>query len=168
VRPGLRVWVLLFALAAGCTPKHARQGHRQEGRYLTGRPGEGWAAVKPGGADQAWFHAGLGASLYTDSNCGPRFQEGRPEKLMQQLLAGLYGVEVIESGPHPVGGRTGELRVERGTLDGVPVQVGAVVINRGACTYDFVYIAPPARFSAGWEGFERVLAGFVPAGGDLD
>lgn len=168
MRLGVGGWALLAVLVAGCAPKHARQGRRIEGRYLSGQPGEGWVHVKPGGADQAWFHQGLDASLYTDSNCGPRFQEGRPEKLMQQLLAGLYGVEVIEAGPHAVGRRTGEIRVERATLDGVPVQVGAVVINRGACTYDFVYIAPPARFAAGWEGFERVLAGFEPAGGDLD
>jgi hypothetical protein len=159
--------------AAGCAPKKLREARRLEGRYELGEPkgpeddGD-WLRVRPGGADRAWINAALPAAIYADSNCGPRFQEGRPEKLMQQLVSGLYGVEVLRAGPWDLSGRTAEIRVQRGTLDGVPVQLGAVVINRGACTYDLVYIAPPAAFDAGWPSFERVLAGFAPEGGGLD
>ena len=43
-------------------------------------------------------------------------------------------------------------------MDGVAVRVGSVVLNKDACTYDLVYLAPPARFDAGWASF-RALTG---------
>ena len=85
------------------------------------------------------------------------------ELLLVLVILGILAAIVVPK----FSGRTEQARIT-GTLDGVPVQVGAVVINRGACTYDFVYIASPERFAAGWEGFERVLAGFTPAGGELE
>jgi hypothetical protein len=160
---------VLLALAAlltvGCTPRKARLARKLEGRYTTGAPDRAsWMWVDPGGADRAWFNGHLRASIYTDSNCGPRFLDGHPQLLLRHLMYGLDEATELRDEPYLVGGRQGRLCVQRGTLDGIEVQVGAVVFNRGACTYDMVYIAAPERFEQGWPTFEGVVQGFEALG----
>ena len=152
-------------ICAGCTPEKVRLARKLEGKYVTGTPqAPAWLWVDPGGADRAWFNGQIGASIYTDSNCGSRFMDGHPELLLRHLMHGLDHPTQLRNEPYAVGGRTGRLCVKRGALDGVEVQVGAVVFNRGACTYDMVYIAPPDGFDTGWPVFEDVLAGFEATG----
>ncbi len=161
-------WLLLTlgALAVvGCTPRKVRMARKLEGRYDVPAPDPTqWLWVDPGGADKAWYNGHLGASIYTDSNCGSRFLDGHPDLLLRHLMHGLDEPEELRNEALPVAGRSARLCVQRGTLDGIAVQVGAVVFNRGACTYDMVYIAPPEQFDHGWPDFEGVLTGFAPTG----
>lgn len=143
-------------------PAAYREARRLEGRYAVGAPGEGWAEVEPGGADHAWFNARLGAALYTDSNCGPRYRDVRVEDLSTEMVAGLVDAERQSDEGRTIAGREGRVRVTRGRLDGVEVTVGTAVVNRDACTYDVVVIAPPEGFDAARAGFDRVLAGLEP------
>jgi hypothetical protein len=166
----MRPWGLLLLaglLLVGCTPRKVRQARKLEGRYETGTPDPAhWLRVEPGGADRAWYNGHLRASIYTDSNCGPRFLDGHPQLLLRHLMYGLDAPAELRDEPVGVGGRTGRLSVQRGALDGVEVQVGAIVFNRGACTYDMVYIAPPHGFDQGWSAFEDVFGGFSAHLGD--
>ena len=156
---------LCALLCAGCTPRKVRMARKLEGRYDVGIPDPAtWLRVDPGGADKAWYNGHLEASIYTDSNCGSRFLDGRPEQLLRHLMHGLDHPEELRNEPLEVAGRTGRISVQRGLLDGLEVQVGAVVFNRGACTYDIVFIAPPTHFDDGWPAFEGVLEGYQAHG----
>lgn len=143
-------------------PSSHRLAKRLEGRYTFDPPGAGWHAVDPGGADHAWYNPDLSASMYLDSNCGPRYSESRTEDLATELTAGLRDVQTTRDERRVLGGREGVLRVHEGKLDGVPVRLGVGVVNRGACTYDLTFIAPPDRFDAGWDAYEKVLGSFDP------
>jgi len=147
---------------SGCLPEAHRQARKLEGRYAVEAPSDGWAVVKAGGADRAFYNEALGASIYTDSNCGPRFDEAHAAILATELLAGLRDVQTVRDEPLALAGRTGVLRVHTGTLDGVPVQVALGVLNRDACTYDFALVAPPERFDAAYSAYERVVRSFAP------
>lgn len=153
--------LLPLVLLAACMPASHRQAKRLEGRYDVGDPGEGWAPVASGGADRAWVHDRFGASLYTDSNCGPRFTGARTEDLATELQAGLHDGSLLFEEKLALGGREGVMRAWSGTLDGIPVHVGAAVVNKDRCTYDFVIVAPPPRFDEAWPAFEAVLDGFA-------
>lgn len=157
-----RLALALLVFAVGCMPSSHVRAKRLEGRYELPAPGDGWLAVDPGGADHAWYNAALAATIYTDSNCGPRYTEARTEDLATELVAGLREVTTERDEYRPLGGREGVLRVHAGRLDGVPVKVGIGVVNRGACTYDLHFIAPPESFDRGWTAYEQVLAGFAP------
>jgi hypothetical protein len=143
-------------------PSSHRLAKRLEGKYTFVAPGTGWHAVEPGGADHAWYNPDLAGSIYMDSNCGPRYSESRTEDLATELIAGLRGVTTTKDEPRELAGREGVLRVHEGKLDGVPVRLGLAVVNRGACTYDVTFIAPPDRFDSGWDAYEKVLAGLDP------
>jgi hypothetical protein len=159
----MRGLLLAAALLTGCLPAAHRQARKLEGRYTVGDPGAGWQAVKAGGADRAFHNTALGATIYTDSNCGPRFDEAHASILATELVAGLQDVQTLREAPLALAGRTGVLRVHTGTLDGVPMQLALGVLNRDACTYDFTLVAPPDRFDAAYPGYEQVVRGFEPS-----
>lgn len=152
----MRAWVLLLLLGCGAN----RAAHRLEGRYDLGDPGAGWKRVRPGGADQAWHNAELGATIYADSNCGERYDDAALPSLLNALALGVVADGPAREEPRELDGREALLRVVEGRLDGVPVRIGAVVAKKDECVYDVVYIAPPARFEQGWDAFERVIAAF--------
>lgn len=157
----------LVALAAllllpGCMPASWQAARALEGKYRVGSPGEGWVSVAPGGADHAWVNQGAGASLYTDSNCGPRYQESRVEDLASELIAGLQGATLDLEVVRAIGPREGVVRTHTGRLDGVPVRIGVGVVNHDMCIYDFVIIAPMGKLDALWPNYEAVLDGFSP------
>ncbi|MDP2311049.1 MAG: hypothetical protein Q8P18_33825 [Pseudomonadota bacterium] len=154
--------LLSASLLPGCMPSSHQQAKRLEGRYTVPAPGDGWLVVDAGGADHAWYNTGLKAAIYADSNCGPRYSESRTEDLATELTAGLRQVTTTRDELREFGGREGVLRVHSGRLDGVPVTLALGVMNRGACTYDLTFIAPPDTFEQGWDAYERILSGFTP------
>ncbi len=151
---------MMLALT-GCMPASYRQAKRMENHYVTGSPGDGWATVKPGGADRAWFNPEVSGSIYTDSNCGTHYRELRLPDLANESLAGLRETKTLKDETPTVDGRAGVLRVTTGTLDGVAVTVANLVTNKDACTFDLNYVAPAATFDAGWSAYQAVVDGFV-------
>lgn len=152
--------VVLAVVASGCMPASYRHARRLEGRYDVGDPGEGWKRVSPGGADNAWYNASLGASIYTDSTCGPRYVDAEPADLATELEAGLRERATLKDEVVTIEGRAGVQRVHRGLVDGVPVQVATTVVNKDYCTYDFAMIGNPDAFDAGWPAYQDLLSGF--------
>jgi hypothetical protein len=148
----------------GCAPAAHRQAARLEGRYDLGDPGAGWKRASAGGADRAWLDKDSGAALYADSNCTPRFDELHSGALASELLAGLQDVKTLSEGELRLAGRVGVRRTHAASLDGVPVKLGVAVLNRDACTYDVVLVAPPSAFESALPAWERVLEGFAPRG----
>ena len=159
------VLLLLLPLLTGCTSRQLRMSKRDEGRYNTGLPDPAeWTRVKPGGADRAWWNQQLAATIYTDSNCHKRYHDAPLPNMMTHLLHGLMSVEDLEERQLSLAGREALLVVRKGELDGAAVQVGAVVLKKGSCSYDLVYIAPPANFQAGWDSYWAVVSTFQTFG----
>jgi hypothetical protein len=50
----------------------------------------------------------------------------------------------------------------RARLDDGPVEVEGVTFRRGACLYDFIYVAPPAEFPQGRADFEAFVQSWTP------
>jgi len=137
-----------------------RKAKRLEGRFDLGDPGGGWSRVDGGGADQAWFHAGIAGSIYADSNCGERFEDGPLEDLLAHLTAGIARGQHLDEQRLTLDGREAVMRTWDGALDGIAVRVGAAVTRKHECVYDVVYVAPPARFEEGRPAFHAVVGGF--------
>lgn len=150
-------WLVLCSLLAACGPK---RGARGEGRFQLGALGGGWKAVDPGGADLAWYNAGLLGSIYADSNCNKRHDDATLHDSMRHLTAGLLAGAPLREEELRLDGRAALMRVYDVTLDGVALRMGAAVLNKDTCTYDVVYLAPTARFEDGWSDFVGAVAGF--------
>ncbi len=149
--------LLLPALLAGACSATAKS-RRLEGNYELADPGQGWRAVKPGGADRAWSHDDFGAAIYADSNCGARYEDSDLRALAEHLTWGLTGEEEVSTSEGRLDGRDAFTRRVRGTLDGVGVELAATVVKKDECVYDFVLIAPPSRFDAVWGDYLAAAA----------
>ena len=161
-------WAHLIALCllalfnVGCA---GRQANRMEGRYTLGDPGDGWRSVRPGGADFAWYNESLRATLYGDSNCADRFEDGPLRDLAKHLTVGIADEELIFEETHSLAGREAYTARRLGQLDGVPVEVGVTVLKKDLCVYDMVLIAPPgAPFEAAWSDFRGAVSDFETKG----
>lgn len=154
-----RTVLAMAALLCGCGAVH--QARRMEGHFHLAKPGEGWKRVRPGGADKAWYNAALSATIYADSNCGVRFEDGELSELATHLTFGIARGEPLEERGLVVDGREGLLRIVRGSLDGVAVQIAALVLKKDRCVYDMVYVAPPSVFDQGMPTFEAMVRGFT-------
>lgn len=156
-------WILLLTLAA-CAPKAHTVAKRSEGRYTVANPGGDWTRVRPGGADKAWFNDQLGATIYFDSNCKDRYDDGRLADLVTHLTLGLAQGEPLREELLTLDGREALIRVYDGNVDGVSVRVGAMVTKKDLCLYDGLYIAAPSVFEDAWGSFVEVLSGFQTKG----
>lgn len=143
-----------------CMPASYRLAHSLEGKYTLGNPGAGWTRVDPGGGDYAWHHEAMGSTIYSDSNCGPRYRETRVEDLATELVVGMRGLTQDFEEYQTIAGREGILRVHTGRLDGVPMRVAVGVTNRDACTYDFILIAPIGELDNAMPAWHNVVDGF--------
>jgi hypothetical protein len=152
------------SLLAGCAKSPAKTANdkasRREGRYHLGDPGDGWRRQRAGGADHTWYHPELFASIYTDSNCKSRYQDGPLVDLITHLTFGVARGEPVFEQRRTLDRREALLRQYEGSLDGVAVTVGAVVTKKHRCVYDLLYIAPPSTFDQGWDDFMQVVEGF--------
>ena len=156
--PRVALLIASALLAFGCGG--ARAARKLEGRYDIGAPGEGWRAVRSGGADHAWNNRDLSATLYVDSNCAERYEDDALDGLLNSLVRGIARGAPLTETPGTLDGRDALTRTWDGALDGVAVRVAASVSKKDFCTYDIVYIAPPSKFDAGLAAMDAVASGF--------
>ena len=156
--------VFVALLITACGPKQSKEARKSHLQYVVTAPAGGWVKVKPGGADKAWFQQDLSATIYFDSNCKERFEDGTLSDLLTHLTFGMAQNEPVREESMTLDGRDALLRVYDGSLDGVQVRVGAVVTKKNMCLFDGLYIAPPSTFEDGWGSFVEVVSGFRTRG----
>ena len=160
----MRFFLLMAILSVGCQSKSHKKAAKSEGHYQISGPSGKWQKVSSGGADKAWFQPDIGASIYFDSNCKSRFEDGRLTDLITHLTFGLVQGSPLKEEILTMDGREALLRVYDGKMDGVAVRVGAIVTKKNECLYDGVYIAAPAQFDDQWNAFVEVISGFKTKG----
>ena len=163
-------WILATAFLLGCIKQGPSDGtnrkrqSKTEGGYTVDSPGTGWSKIKPGGADKAWYHSESSATIYFDSNCQERFEDGKLTALLTHLTFGVARGEPTRQEALMLDGREALLRVQPGLIDGVTVKVGAMVTKKDGCLYDGLLIAPPSTFENHWSTFATVVASFKTKG----
>lgn len=155
------ILALFCAPLVACASKSEREARKAEGSYELGEL-PGWERIKdPGGADYAWTKTELGASIFADSNCGPRYEDAKLEDLVEKQLAGLQDGDALASEQLTLSERDALRTRHLGRLDGIPVELGTTVLKKHFCTYDVVLIAPrgPA-FEQAWADYVSATDGF--------
>ena len=59
-----------------------------------------------------------------------------------------------------IDGREGLMVIRKGRLDGVDINISAAGISKNQCLYDFIYIAPPHKFTYGLQPFVTTVHSF--------
>ena len=110
---------LFISIAIPLTACHwGFKPHPDEGRYLTGMPGDPWVEVNPGSADHAWFNQEQSAAIYTDSNCGRRYEDGSLDSLIDHVTRGIAQGEPSREINLQLADRDALVRAWSGVMDG--------------------------------------------------
>jgi hypothetical protein len=154
--------VAALAALAGCGGAQRFDGHAYRGAAVAfdvpGVPAE-WRRVDVTAADLAFRDDAREGSILLDGRCGRRDEDVPLTSLTQQLILGTTAREFVTEETIPFDGREALHTVLKAKLDGVEMQYDLYVLKKDGCVYDFVYVAPPARFTEGAPSFERFAIG---------
>lgn len=122
--------------------------------YKVSAPGLGWERVaKSGGADRAWLHKTTNGIIYVDANCGRQFEDRNLKDSLYSLTHGIVHGEILAEEELIIANRKGLLQVKEGVIDGVAVWVGALIVSKNNCLFDFLLVSSPETFHQGVHGF---------------
>ena len=159
--PLATVVALALGGVAACGHGEAFEGgvlHKGELAVRVGPVPEPWRRVSIEGADLAYRDEAHDASVLFDVRCA-RGSDAPLTVLTEHLIMGTTDRDFVTQDTVPLDRREALHTLMRAKLDGVPMQYDIYVMKKDGCVYDMVYVAPPARFTAGAPDFERFALG---------
>jgi hypothetical protein len=153
----LCAWLLLR-----CAHTESLEGsvlHKGDLSVRLGQAPGGWRPLRIDGADLAYRDEEHEGSVMFDVGCHRRDDDAPLGVLSGQLVIGTTERDILSEETEPFDGREALHTRMRAKLDGVPMQYDIYVLKKDGCTYDLVYVAPPARSPEGEPAFERFARG---------
>jgi hypothetical protein len=149
---------VLALVAAGCSAGRIESGVYYSSKgYHVSLPASGWSVTHDRAADLELRRATPPGGMLADATCEGKEVRRPLDVLTRHLTFGLKERVVENGGPLTVGGRPAQRAVIRGSLDGAPVMVEAIVVKGDQCVYDFLYVAPPEAFESGRADFQAFV-----------
>jgi len=158
---GLVFVVLPLGVLAACGHGDSFEGgvlHKGELAIRVGQVPAQWQRVRIEGADLAYRDETREGSVMFDVRCG-HGSDAPLTVLTEHLIMGTTARDFVSQETLPLDDREALHTLMRAKLDGVPMQYDIYVMKKDGCVYDLVYVAPPARFTAGAADFERFALG---------
>ncbi len=148
----------LCLLLPGCAPVVVPDGQLASPKgYRVQAPSADWRPEGGVRADLSLRRDAPPGGMIVDATCGgPELERPLP-LVLRHLTFGLADRHTIERAEESVAGLPAARTVLRGTSDGTPVAVEAVVVRGPRCVYDFLYVAPASAFEAGRGDFRRLV-----------
>lgn len=139
-----------------------REGAAKTGktRFYPGSLPSPWSGPKLRLKQMVYENDAAQATIVVDALCGPKYDEAPLPRLAHDLFGKFRKTTISREGFRVLDGRDAYSVRGQGDLDGVPVAMQVVVMKKDFCLYDFVYFAPPAKFSGAVADFEGFLNGF--------
>jgi hypothetical protein len=157
-------WWWALALAAGCaTPYQGGVVTKDGTRYHAGNGPEGWSRQGFEDNDVAFVSPDARHTVAVNATCH-KYPDASLEVLMNHLLMGFTEVKALDKAHAPLDGRDSLRGHYQARLDGVPVELGLVVLKKDGCIYDFTYFSPPGNYGEALGAFDQVLHDFQTEG----
>lgn len=107
-----------------------------------------------------WNNSQNHNTIMVSSFCKRSRSDGPIKGLMDELFIGMTEKKTVSDKEFLLDGRLALSRKLSGKMDGLLVQMQAVVQKRDDCTFDFVYVATPKTFDANKKDFDALYNGF--------
>lgn len=157
------VWLLALGALGCATPYQGGVFQKDGTRYYVGEGPEGWTRQGFADNDLAFVSPDDRHTLAVNATC-KGYLDASLEVLMHHLLMGFTQTRQLEQARAPMDGRERLFGHYLARLDGVPVELGLVVLKKDGCIYDFTYLSPPGRYDEAAPAFARLLATFKTEG----
>lgn len=110
-------------------------------------------------ADLAYENPSTGAIISLNSLCR-KYTNTTLESMTNNLVRGIEGKEVVHRRETKLEGADALDTLFEGTVDNVRLNIRTVVLIKGTCTYDFIYVVIPKREGESRSDFEQFIASF--------
>ncbi len=155
-------FVLISTLLLGC-----QRGRIVDNLYIDGERGfsvdllpSGWIRQSQQGLDLFFRDPKTGATVGVAAECRRR-TKAPLNILTRHLLFGLEEWRVVERRGLRFGDVEGMETIMVARSDEADVKMSLVVIKRGRCIYDLIYVARPSDFSSGIGDFREMVRSFT-------
>lgn len=157
----------LFASACAGSPRSFAHGvfRDRDTTYRVGPLPPEWSRLPLRGGGDLAFANHEGGTIYADSTCGQPSEDGPLPVLLRRMLFDVQVVRELSRRELTLDGRRALATHLVGELDGVPVELELVVLEKDGCVYDLGLIAGEAAFPERRPDFERFALGFETVGG---
>jgi len=128
--------------------------------YKVGRLPSGWRRMESKARAISFYNEAYKASITTDAFCGKSFSDRPLDTLAGELTSVLSDRTTVSTQDMMLGGRGAKRFLVLGKMDGVPLQMDAVVVKKNSCNFDFVAVMPPDAPADVKQDFEGFFNGF--------
>ena len=131
------VFIILISSISGCSIFGPGRVDSKAKHYDFQAPKGDWKFQKTtrGDADALYLHQKTGAILSIHSLCY-RYEDANLNSLMNSLLSPISKPELIHEEERTIINRGALYRKVSGKMDGVPVEIAAVVLRKNHCLFD--------------------------------
>lgn len=169
VRLGLSALCALLLACAGAGQFINNVYSRGRVTYRVGALPVNWQLRHGKGADVVFLHRG-GGTIAASAQC-PSGEDVPLDVLTNHLLFGFESQQQLGRVLFTLDGRQALRTHLRGEFDGVPIELGLVVLKKDGCTYDLQLITAPDQFASRQRDFDAFVQGFttrpdLPAGAE--
>ena len=152
----------LVLLGCGGAHKKFENGVFQDGRVSFRVPAtpSSWERIDLSDASLAFHDEGRAATILVNARCGGKDDDTPLPALVNHLVMGTTERDFVKEETIPFDAREARHAILKAKLDGVLRSYDIFVLKKDGCVYDFVYVAPPARFADATGEFEGFVSGF--------
>ena len=113
-------------------------------------------------ADLSFQSKTTGSIISINSACRPGFESRPLEHFSTQILLGISEIAERKNQPHPQQGLEGLETTLMGQLGKKPVKIQTIVLRKGHCIYDLMYVAKPETFDLEHPVFTQFSNSLIP------
>ena len=114
-------------------------------------------------ADHVFVNEKTNAMIAVHSLCD-RYQESSLKSLMNQLLVPIEQSEIVSQEQRTLNEREALETFAKGKIDGVAVEMRALVVRKNSCIFDFTLTSKDEISQVDQKAFEKFLEGFDYSG----
>jgi hypothetical protein len=157
----MRIIVLIFFIfAASCVTVNVGEDAPKKSSHIQFiTPEKPFEEHQLLNADKAWVSKTTGNVISFTSEC-PKNSDPSLELLTKETLQSLDHVEVIDKKSFSFNGREATKTSAKGSIDGVPLSLNAVVFKKNNCNYRIIYSGLRNQINAEEKYFEDFLKDF--------
>lgn len=132
----------------------------KKGSYRVGALPDTWRQTAFHFKSLTFRHAEHASTVATNAFCGKNYEDASLEVLSRHLYMGIDRVKVESTHERMLDGRRALFTIWMGEVDGVPVKLETVSLQKNNCLFDFYYVASPETFSSDQDDFTHFVEGF--------
>lgn len=147
------IFIIYFFTAACVTVNVGEETPKKSSNILYMEPNKPFEEHQLLNADKAWVSKKTGNVISFTSEC-PKNSDPSLESLTKETLQSLDHVEIVEKTNINFNSREAVQTSAKGSIDGVPLAMKAVIFKKNSCNYRIIYSGLVTKVSSEEKYFE--------------